>query len=225
MKINKDYKSTTLTEFKKLVADYENLRGEEGSLQDYISTIDWFNFMCDNETSFIAMQNGDVYINTKDWDIDNTHAFKDLVSYEIYNDKLITHRLNGNSIYNKAYDLHGEDKEKCMGSGNRKLIKDNKYIIKAKEILDKYNSLGNIGDSIDLSNTIKQYAKLNKIQLKCNKQGNKFYLSTSNIQQILDTRDIVAYELNNSELYTVRFSTDSFSKYKLDSKLNSTYLS
>ncbi|KOA82812.1 hypothetical protein, partial [Clostridium botulinum] len=208
MKINKDYKSTTLTEFKKLVADYENLRGEEGSLQDYISTIDWFNFMCDNETSFIAMQNGDVYINTKDWDIDNTHAFKDLVSYEIYNDKLITHRLNGNSIYNKAYDLHGEDKEKCMGSGNRKLIKDNKYIIKAKEILDKYNSLGNIGDSIDLSNTIKQYAKLNKIQLKCNKQGNKFYLSTSNIQQILDTRDIVAYELNNSELYTVRFSTD-----------------
>ncbi|AEB77675.1 hypothetical protein ADU80_09550 [Clostridium botulinum] len=225
MKINKDYKSTTLTEFKKLVADYENLRGEEGSLQDYISTIDWFNFMCDNETSFIAMQNGDVYINTKDWDIDNTHAFKDLVSYEIYNDKLITHRLNGNSIYNKAYDLHGEDKEKCMGSGNRKLIKDNKYIIKAKEILDKYNSLGNIGDSIDLSNTIKQYAKLNKIQLKCNKQGNKFYLSTSNIQQILDTRDIVAYELNNSELYTVRFSTDGFSKYKLDSKLHSTYLS
>ncbi|KOC44674.1 hypothetical protein ADU85_01620, partial [Clostridium botulinum] len=125
----------------------------------------------------------------------------------------------------KAYDLHGEDKEKCMGSGNRKLIKDNKYIIKAKEILDKYNSLGNIGDSIDLSNTIKQYAKLNKIQLKCNKQGNKFYLSTSNIQQILDTRDIVAYELNNSELYTVRFSTDGFSKYKLDSKLHSTYLS
>ena len=53
----------------------------------------------------------------------------------------------------------------------------------------------------------------------------KFYLSTSNIQQILDTRDIVAYELNNSELYTVRFSTDGFSKYKLDSKLNSTYLS
>ncbi|MCD3280532.1 hypothetical protein G8W00_15555, partial [Clostridium botulinum C/D] len=82
MKINKDYKSTTLTEFKKLINDYENLQGEEGSLQDYISTIDWFNFMCDNKTSFIAMQNGDVYINTKDWDIDNTHAFKDLVSYE-----------------------------------------------------------------------------------------------------------------------------------------------
>ncbi|NFQ90232.1 hypothetical protein FDF89_12980 [Clostridium botulinum] len=225
MKINKDYKSTTLTEFKKLVADYENLRGEEGSLQDYISTIDWFNFMCDNETSFISMKNGDVYINTKDWDIDNTHSFKDVISYEIYNDKLITHRLNGNSIYNKAYNLHGEDKEKCMGSSNRKVIKDNKYIIKAKEILDKYNSLGNIGDSIDLSNTIKQYAKLNKIQLKCNKQGNKFYLSTSNIQQILDTRDIVAYELNNSELYTVRFSTDGFSQYKLDSKLHSTYLS
>ncbi|KGM96154.1 hypothetical protein IRP63_16040 (plasmid) [Clostridium botulinum] len=225
MKINKDYKSTTLTEFKKLVADYENLQGEEGSLQDYISTIDWFNFTCDNETNFIAMQNGDVYINTKDWDIDNTHSFKDVISYEIYNDKLITHRLNGNSIYNTAYNLHGEDKEKCMGSSNRKVIKDNKYIIKAKEVLGKYNALGSAGNTLDLSNTIKQYAKINKIQLKCNKQGNKFYLSTSNIQQILDTRDIVAYELNNNALYTVRFSTDGFSKYKLDSKLHSTYLS
>lgn len=225
MKINKDYKSTALTEIKKLINDYDNLQGGEGSLQDYISTIDKFNNMCDNETSFIVIQNGDVFINTKDWDIDYTNAFKDVISYEIYNYKLITHRLNGNSIYNCTYNLQGEDREKCIGSNNRKVIKDNKYIIKAKGVLNIYNNLGSAGNTLDLSNTIKQYAKINKIQLKCNKQGNKFYLSTSNIHQILDTRDIVAYELNNNVLYTIRFSVNRFDKYKIDSKLNSTYLS